>query len=127
LTARTDDAFLLRFLRARKFDYDRSYTLLVNYYTIRAQNPEVFSGLKFNMVEHVFDSGVLSVLPTRDSLGRNVVYLRPGKQKQHLEMDIVEGCQSILGASFSFVLSNVVICRETDGNTCDFSIMVLLK
>jgi len=79
LKARTDDAFLLRFLRARKFDYDRSYALLINYYTVRAQNPDIFSGLKFDMVEHIYGSGILSVLPQRDSLGRNVVYFRPGK------------------------------------------------
>jgi hypothetical protein len=30
-----DDGFLLRFLRAKKFDYDRAYETLVNYYTLR--------------------------------------------------------------------------------------------
>lgn len=36
-----DDAFLLRFLRARKFDYDRALQLLVNYHTCRRTWPEV--------------------------------------------------------------------------------------
>lgn len=35
LVARTDSGFLLRFLRARKFDYERAYNLLENYYRIR--------------------------------------------------------------------------------------------
>lgn len=86
LKARTDDAFLLRFLRARKFDYDRSYALLINYYTVRAQNPEIFRGLKFDMIEPIFDAGIISVLPQRDSLGRNIVYFRPG---QHQYSDII--------------------------------------
>ena len=38
----TDDAFILMFLRARKFDYDRAYDLICNYYTIRAKNKDIF-------------------------------------------------------------------------------------
>lgn len=38
-----DDAFLVRFLRARKFEYDGALELLLNYYRQRAQHPTVFT------------------------------------------------------------------------------------
>lgn len=79
LRCRTDCAFLLRFLRARKFDYDRAYSLLVNYYTIRAANADILKELTPRALEHVFKTGIVSVLPHRDSQGRQILYFRPGK------------------------------------------------
>lgn len=73
-----DDAFLLRFLRARKFDYDRALQLLVNYHTCRRTWPEVFSNLKPSAIKPVLESGFVTVLPHRDPQGRHVVCIRPG-------------------------------------------------
>jgi len=78
LKSRTDDAFLLRFLRARKFDCDRAYKLLVNYYTIRASNADILGHITPSSVEGVYDCGVAAVLPHRDREGRRIVYVRPG-------------------------------------------------
>ncbi|XP_028667886.1 alpha-tocopherol transfer protein-like [Erpetoichthys calabaricus] len=79
LRTRIDDSFLLRFLRARKFDYDRSLKLLVNYYASRRSWPEVFQNLRPSNVKHVLDSGFLTVLSQPDPDGRFVLCLRPGK------------------------------------------------
>ncbi|KAG9474465.1 hypothetical protein GDO78_004658, partial [Eleutherodactylus coqui] len=79
LRTRVDDAFLLRFLRARKFDYDRALQLLVNYYTCRKGWPEVFSNLRPSAVKPVLDSGFLTVLPLADTEGRRIVCMRPGQ------------------------------------------------
>ncbi|KAI1233342.1 hypothetical protein IHE44_0004514 [Lamprotornis superbus] len=77
-----DDAFLLRFLRARKFDYDRALQLLVNYHTCRRTWPEVFSNLKPSAIKPVLESGFVTVLPHRDPQGRHVVCIRPGTQSR---------------------------------------------
>ncbi|XP_015503143.1 alpha-tocopherol transfer protein-like [Parus major] len=74
-----DDAFLLRFLRARKFDYDRALQLLVNYHTCRRTWPEVFSNLKPSAIKPVLESGFVTVLPHRDPQGRHVVCIRPDR------------------------------------------------
>ncbi|KAJ8369696.1 hypothetical protein SKAU_G00097240 [Synaphobranchus kaupii] len=81
LRTRLDDAFLLRFLRARKFDYDRALQLLLNYHTSRRAWPEVFNDLRPSTVKHVLDLGFLTVLPQPDPDGRYILCLRPGKWK----------------------------------------------
>lgn len=78
LRTRLDDAFLLRFLRARKFDYDRALQLLLNYHASRRAWPEVFHDLRPSTVRHVLERGVLTVLPQPDNHGRYILCLRPG-------------------------------------------------
>lgn len=82
LRTRLDDAFLLRFLRARKFDYDRALQLLLNYHAGRKAWPEVFQDLKPSTVKHVLDLGFLTVLPLPDPNGRYILCLRPGNFNQ---------------------------------------------
>ncbi|XP_063281674.1 alpha-tocopherol transfer protein-like [Pelobates fuscus] len=79
LKTRVDDSFLLRFLRARKFDYDRALQLLVNYYSCRKNWPEVFNDLRPSAIKPVLDSGFITVLPHTDHMGRRIVCIRPGQ------------------------------------------------
>lgn len=78
LRTRLDDSFLIRFLRARKFDYDRALQLLLNYHAAHKAWPEVFKDLKPSTVKHVLDQGFLTVLPHPDPNGRFILCLRPG-------------------------------------------------
>jgi hypothetical protein len=41
----TSDAFLIRFLRAKKFDYEASFKMLQRYLGIRAKREEVLESL----------------------------------------------------------------------------------
>ncbi|KAL2763682.1 alpha-tocopherol transfer protein-like isoform 2 [Daubentonia madagascariensis] len=79
LSTSLDDAFLLRFLRARKFDYDRALQLLVNYHSCRRSWPEVFNNLKPSALKDVLASGFLTVLPHTDPRGCHVLCLRPDR------------------------------------------------
>uniref|UniRef100_A0A8D0HDX2 Alpha tocopherol transfer protein like n=1 Tax=Sphenodon punctatus TaxID=8508 RepID=A0A8D0HDX2_SPHPU len=79
LGTRLDDVFLLRFLRARKFDYDRALQLLVNYHGCRRNWPEVFNNLKTSAIKAVLESGFVTVLPHLDPEGRHVVCIRPDR------------------------------------------------
>nr|XP_034326775.1 alpha-tocopherol transfer protein-like [Crassostrea gigas] len=78
LHVRTDDAFLLRFLRAKKFEYDRAYNLLVSHFQMKKENPKLFENLRPSAVKHVLEAGVTGVLPHRDKEGRRVIIFRPG-------------------------------------------------
>ncbi|XP_062060228.1 alpha-tocopherol transfer protein-like isoform X2 [Lepus europaeus] len=79
LSTSLDDAFLLRFLRARKFDYDRALQLLVSYHSCRRSWPEVFSNLRPSALKDVLASGFLTVLPHTDPRGCHVVLIRPDR------------------------------------------------
>lgn len=87
-----DDAFLLRFLRARKFDYDRALQLLINYHSCRRSWPEVFQNLKPSALKDVLASGFLTVLPHTDPRGCHILCIRPG---------IALGCCGVLVHSLS--------------------------
>lgn len=43
---RTDDDFILRFLRARKFDQVETFRLLAQYFQFRQQNLDMFQSFK---------------------------------------------------------------------------------
>ncbi|CAH8604531.1 unnamed protein product [Schistosoma bovis] len=61
------DEFLLRFLRAKKFNQDNAFRLYTNYYILRLRYPDIFNDLRPSLVEHVFQSGVVCRLPQPDS------------------------------------------------------------
>lgn len=79
LSTSLEDAFLLRFLRARKFDYDRALQLLINYHSCRRSWPEVFNNLRPSALKEVLASGFLTVLPHTDPRGCHVLCLRPDR------------------------------------------------
>ncbi|GAB1610986.1 alpha-tocopherol transfer protein-like [Argonauta hians] len=79
LLSRTDDAFLLRFLRARKFDYDRALNLLLNFYKMKAENQNLFVNLKPSTIQHVLRAGLVVPLEQRDKDGRKVIVMKPGQ------------------------------------------------
>lgn len=41
----SDDAFLIKFLRARKYDVDRAFQTIKNYFRARKENPDLFDDL----------------------------------------------------------------------------------
>ncbi|CAL1532913.1 unnamed protein product [Lymnaea stagnalis] len=92
LNARTDSKFLLRFLRARKFDQEQSFQLVLNYYTMRKDDREIFSDLKPFCVRHVFESGYTTPLGVRDKKGAAVILEKPGNwdYARFSELDLIK-------------------------------------
>lgn len=78
---RTDNRFLLRFLRARKFDQERSLQLYVNYYKYRHKHRELLEDATPDAVElrHIVESGVFAVLPAPLKDGSHAVCLFPSR------------------------------------------------
>ena len=74
--ARDDDRFLLRFLRARKFDVERAAKLYSNYYRFRHKYAHLLGDLHPRSVEHVLRSGILGVTDLRRKDGAIAIQLR---------------------------------------------------
>lgn len=67
---RTDDDFILRFLRARKFDQVETFRLLAQYFQFRQQNLDMFQSFKVSLTKKVIEvqAGDVMVLCSSHSL-----------------------------------------------------------
>jgi retinaldehyde-binding protein 1 len=78
---RSDDRFLLAFLRARKYRVDKAFDVLLNFskFWYDPENKEMIEGLCAERVRDVWSLGMMGFLPeTRDIYGNSVVILRMG-------------------------------------------------
>ena len=74
--SRKDDKFLLRYLRAKKFDTERALQLYVNYHKYRKKYEGLLGEVTPNAAEHILKSGLVSVLPERSKSGCKVLVIR---------------------------------------------------
>lgn len=74
---RRDGKFLLRFLRARKFNVDRAVQLYCNYYRFRHKYAHILGDMHPRAVEHVLRSGLMGMTDLHGKDGSTVIHLRP--------------------------------------------------
>ena len=75
----TDSKFLLRFLRARKFDVNKALQLYVNYHAFRQKHSDMLEDLNLKSIEHVLQTGVLKVLDSRFIDNSKAICVYPAK------------------------------------------------
>lgn len=78
LNSRLDKPFLLSFLRARKFDYDKAMAMVRSYYRARQENADMYVNLVPSALDSVWPLRLQTVLPMPDRLGRTVIVFRAG-------------------------------------------------
>ncbi|KAL3280645.1 hypothetical protein HHI36_003881 [Cryptolaemus montrouzieri] len=71
-----DEEFLLRFLRARKFDSKKAFNMMQRYYLMKLKCPELFGYSLPSEFEKVFDLQAQNMLPDRDLEGRRIYIIR---------------------------------------------------
>ena len=76
---RDDDAFILRFLRAKKFKQEKALKVLQNYHSIKKELKDVFERVHNPvLLEAVVEKGVLSVFDGKCLDGSTAFMYRPG-------------------------------------------------
>ena len=76
---REDDAFILRFLRARKFNQEKALKMITNYHVQTSSWPEVFDKVRNpELMKQTLDVGVVLPLKGKAKDGSTVVIGRPG-------------------------------------------------
>lgn len=77
----TSDEFLIKFLRAKKFDYDKSLRMLQRYCAMRTRSPQNFVKTLPSLSKDTLDCELQTILLHRDQLARRVFIFRSGKWK----------------------------------------------
>ncbi|GFS67752.1 alpha-tocopherol transfer protein, partial [Nephila pilipes] len=72
-----DDAFLIRFLRTKKYDVERAFTSLRNYYVFKARYSRLLTDFKPSEVLRLLEMNNVVHLPYRHPSGTAVAYMRP--------------------------------------------------
>lgn len=72
-----DDAFLLRFLRAKKYRQGDALKQYLNYCKYRITYPEIFDGLCFEKVRYLFETGAIGIFDAKTVGGHPVVIFFP--------------------------------------------------
>lgn len=75
---REDDAFLLRFLRAKKFDVEKAFKMIQKYYCMKEHSPELFHVSPPSDLKNMLEMQIQCMLNTKDQHGRQVYLFRVG-------------------------------------------------
>ncbi|XP_064482720.1 alpha-tocopherol transfer protein-like isoform X2 [Ornithodoros turicata] len=75
---KTEDEFLLRFLRANCLHVKKSVVTVKRYYRMRVTEKDLFTNLLPSEMDQVFASNLVGVLPERDKNGRFIMIIRAG-------------------------------------------------
>jgi hypothetical protein len=109
LSISTDSAFLLRFLRTKKFSIPLAQEMLERYLVIRQLYPHWFRGLDIDdpAISDLLQEGYIVPLPQRDDFGRQVILTCAGNYLYHNFL-------SCLCTSEDWILICVLISKISD-------------
>ena len=91
-----DNAFLLRFLRAKKFRQDKAMEQYFNYCKYRTRFPEVFEDLSLERVKYVFEKNIIGLYEHPLKNGCRLIFFFP--QRDVLSDDF--NFNHVIGALF---------------------------
>ncbi|XP_043466265.1 alpha-tocopherol transfer protein-like isoform X2 [Leptopilina heterotoma] len=122
---RMDDAFLIRFLRARNFNIHRAHRLVVNYYNFKEEHHTIHKNVNPLEMRHIGDDDVMTVPAYRTQCGRRMMIFRIGNWDPRkysveelfkatvivLELGILEPRAQVLGGVVIFDLEGITMAH----------------
>ncbi|CAH1367982.1 unnamed protein product [Tenebrio molitor] len=75
---RTDDSFLLRFLRSRKFHLEAAYKLFVSYNDFREENRNLYEGVGLDPLIEMTLQDIMHIPPYKDQTGKRMIIYKFG-------------------------------------------------
>lgn len=84
------DEFLTIFLRPTKYYPESAYGLIKRYYEFKVKHHKIYNDLLPSKEQNIFEQNILTVLPTRDSLGRRILVMELGKKWKTSECTLDE-------------------------------------
>ncbi|XP_015592324.1 alpha-tocopherol transfer protein [Cephus cinctus] len=123
LPNRMDDAFLIRFLRARNFNVHRAHRLIVNYLNFKEEHPDIHRDVNPLEMRHIGDDDLMTVPAYRTQCGRRMMIYRMGNWDPRkypideifkatviiLELGILEPTAQVLGGVVIFDLEGITM------------------
>lgn len=74
-----EDEYFIQFLRARKYDVKRAFSLLQNKYKVKKSYADVYDDCDFDEVLRITQKGAACCLPYRDEDGCAVIIFKMGE------------------------------------------------
>ncbi|XP_032668648.1 alpha-tocopherol transfer protein isoform X2 [Odontomachus brunneus] len=122
---RMDDAFLIRFLRARNFNLKSAHRLIVNYYNFKEEHPEIHQQIHMKEMKYIGDNDVITVPTYRTQCSRRMIIYRMGNWNPRkypvedifkatvivLELGILEPIAQIMGGIVIFDLKDITMAH----------------
>lgn len=91
LACPTDDAYMLQYLRARKYSAKRAFSLLQNYHQVKKSYADLFDFADVERLRQIFRCKALSCFPYRDDDGCVIYLMQMGKWDPD-EISMAEAC-----------------------------------
>jgi len=120
LVCSTTDDFLLKFLRAKKFDYEKSFKMVQRYCAMRSRSPQNFQQCLPSLAKDTLDHQLQTVLPHRDGVARRVLIFKVGKwntstttPEQIFSTNLM--CLELLAKEQKTQISGIVALIDMDG------------
>lgn len=107
-----DNDYLMRFLRARKFDVKKAYTLMKGHVKFHKNYPQLTSKLTLDSVRSCLENGYPCLLPVRDKQGR-VTFLFSIEG-----WDMSDYPFHVIMRAYLYLLERLMISEETQITGC---------
>lgn len=99
-----EDNFLVKFLRARKYDVKKAASTMRSFFQVHKKYPDIFQNFDYASVAKTVDENILGFLPYRDEEGSVILVMRVGKWNPYV-VSMADAMRSLTAALYLAIQS----------------------